>query len=122
MSRSHLPSVETQTPADDPLVDYFQSVLPTQWPEFRPPDAVPSEDRRWKRPGPTLMRSRLAVAASVALLAVASLWVAGGYESRERPGTRANPSTWEARRQTIPGKFPAPPRTTLPSTPGRRLR
>ena len=119
MSRSDLPTVETQTPADDPLVDYFQSVLPTRWPEFRRPDAVHSEDRRWKRPGATLMRSRLAVAASVALLAVASLWVAGRYESRERPGARANPATWEARRQIVPGKPTSPPRSTLPVRPLR---
>jgi hypothetical protein len=118
MSRLNLPPDQTQSirPPDELLGDFFKSALPEAWPAAVPrPDAA-APDRGPKRvPHSPLVKSRLAVAASVALLAAASFWIAGSFERQERVGPRADPATWEAQRRHLPDGVSRPARPSHPA-------
>ncbi len=67
---------------DGLLRQFFQAEMPDPWPRLVPPEAASAPAPvRWR--GWTLLRSRLALAASLALLVGGQLLLAGSYRSNE---------------------------------------
>src|SRR5262249_24885644 len=76
LDRRSLPSEDS---FDDLLRAYFQAEIPAPWPDLQAPEeerpaAVPLKATQRRR---SLVRGRLALAASIALLIGTGLWVAG---------------------------------------------
>jgi hypothetical protein len=123
MSRVKLPPDETQSirPPDELLGDFFKSALPQAWPAVPVPGATGADRAQGTQPYTTLIKSRLAVAASVALLAAASFWTSGSFQRQERVGPRADPATWEAQRRRLHQDVSRLPRPSHPALPSRRI-
>ena len=83
---------------DQVLGAYFKSELPAEWPALHLPHSarIAAPSATHKSAG--AVRSRLALAASVALLLLGQLWLTGRAPVRERTGARAPTATWEAKR------------------------
>ena len=124
MSRLNLPSDETRSirPPDELLGDFFRSALPQAWPAVPLPDAAGVDLAHHRQTHATLVKSRLTVAASVALLAAASFWIAGSFQRQEYVGRRADPATWEAQRRQLHGSVSRPSGPSYPALPSRRTR
>jgi hypothetical protein len=123
MSRLNLPPDETQSirPPDELLGDFFKSALPQAWPAAPLPDGAGANRAHGGHARATLFKSRLAVAASVALLAAASFWISGSFQRQERVGPRADPATWEAQRRQLHQGVSRPSRYSYPAFPSRRI-
>jgi hypothetical protein len=123
MSRLNLSPDEQRSvkPPDELLGDFFKSALPQAWPATPVPDATGTDRAPGRQPYGTLVKSRLAVAASVALLAAASFWTSGSFQRQERVGPRADPATWEAQRRQLHDGVSRPSRPSSPPLPSRRI-
>jgi hypothetical protein len=123
MNRLNLPPDETRSirPPDELLGDFFKSALPHAWPALPLPDAAGPDHAHGKRARAMLVKSRLAVAASVALFAAATFWTSGSFQRQERVGPRADPATWEAQRRQLHDGVSRPSRASSPALPTRRL-
>ncbi|MFL5329305.1 MAG: hypothetical protein ACJ8C4_10355 [Gemmataceae bacterium] len=64
---------------DQLLTDFFHQEMPQPWPRIAPPDSAPRDitpaPRVFKRA--STMPGRFALAASIAILALTSIWLAG---------------------------------------------
>ena len=109
----------TQPPddLDDVLRAFYKAQMPKAWPLL----AVPAPRRTVPPPiarpakGWPLMRSRLAVAASVALLAVGSLLLAGAFQGRSNaPADPIRVNGTSADSEYDPNQHPTPPRDDVP--------
>jgi hypothetical protein len=122
MSRLNLPpdGQRSVRPPDELLGDFFKSALPQAWPAVPLPDGTGADRAYGSQALATLVKSRLAVAASVALLAAASFWIAGSFQRQERVGPRADPATWEAQRRHLHEGVSRPSQASYPALPSRR--
>jgi hypothetical protein len=65
---------------DGVLHAFFKAQMPAPWPSLKAPPNVAATAKGWP-----MMRSRLALAASVALLALALSFVSGAFHGRPNP-------------------------------------
>src|SRR5262245_40508268 len=77
---------------DGLLRAYFCSEMPEPWPALNPPVPAPRTESSWW----TKSRSRLALAASVAVLLLASWWLAGQPGSQTSPANIVTPGAGTA--------------------------
>ena len=65
---------------DGVLHAFFKAQMPAPWPSLKAPPVVAATAKGWP-----MMRSRLALAASVALLALALSFLTGAFHGRSNP-------------------------------------
>jgi hypothetical protein len=100
---------ESGQPADELdglLRDFFQSEMPCPWPAVRRPVSYPLASTSWRR----RLRSSLALAASLALLALGLSALSGKFANRPS----ATPSGQDATGMHQPVDKDAPPLHTIP--------
>jgi hypothetical protein len=99
---------------DQLLSAFFKAEKPHSWPAVKVPSASP-------RPQPrSLVRGRLALAASVAILLGGQAWLLRSYQADEAPATASDPGKTIAHKATKPRKSAiqtAPVKNQLPSSP-----
>ncbi len=76
---SHLSPLSTDD-VDGVLRAFFKGQMPATWPSIKAPAIVATTAKGWP-----MMRSRLALAASVALLALGLSLLSGAFHSRSNP-------------------------------------
>jgi hypothetical protein len=90
------PRVPPDDEIDGLLRAFFRAEVPHPWPAMKAPAAPPPAPAR-----PALWRSRLALAASVALLALGSLFLPGKAPREPQPPARPSISPGEAKREKV---------------------
>ena len=88
---------------DGLLRAFFRAEVPDPWPVLKPPAAAetPAVLRRIRRRPWTMMRSRLALAASIALLLI-GCWFLSGLQGERPPGTEGTMFDPEATLRPFP--------------------
>lgn len=79
---------------------YFQAQMPKPWPAFRQPALVAKPNRSSSG---LSWRSRLALAASVAILLVSQIWLARSFHDEHRPNV-TEPGIDVAHPPRVPGE------------------
>jgi hypothetical protein len=97
------PRVPPDDEIDGLLRAFYRAQVPQPWPEWKAPDAPQTVPLR-PAPRRPLWRSRLALAASVALLALSSLFLPGKAPRQPQSPARPPIHNGEATRRAAPGK------------------
>ena len=86
---------------DGLLRAFFRAELPRPWPAMKAPAVPPTAPARPAPPRQALWRSRLALAASVGLLALGSLWLPGQAPTEPTAPALPTVSNGEATRRGV---------------------
>jgi hypothetical protein len=98
------PRVPPDDEIDGLLRAFYRAQAPQPWPEWKAPDAQPrTVPLRPASSRPPLWRSRFALAASVALLALSSLFLPGKAPRAPQSPARPPLTNGEATRRAAPG-------------------
>jgi hypothetical protein len=95
---------------DRALSDFFKSEMPNPWPALKLPEAEKSASPLpFRRPARSLLRSRLALAASILLMLLGSLFVASKFSAPPLDDSNGTPIASPPRPgQGIRGSTPMP--------------
>jgi len=86
MNRTHT-AMQPEQPIDALLTSFFRSEMPVPWPALKLPARTAAPAPSWF----SRSRSRLALAASIGLLAVASWWLSGRAPEYTPPVANTTP-------------------------------
>jgi hypothetical protein len=95
------PRVPPDDEIDGLLRAFYRAQVPHPWPAWKAPAAGPRTVPVLPAPRPALWRSRFALAASVALLALSSLFLPGKAPREPQSPTRPGISSGSAKREKV---------------------